>query len=511
MKTIKIFDSTLRDGEQAPGASLNHEQKLEIARQLARLGVDIIEAGFAISSPGDFESVKEIAKKVKGPVICSLSRARKEDIDASWNAVKYSDKPRIHVFLATSPIHMQKKLEKTPEEVLKLAVESVRYAKSLCKDVEFSCEDAGRSELPFLYRIIEAVVDAGADVINIPDTVGYKMPGEHSSIIRNIVKNVPHINNIELSVHCHNDLGLATANSLTCIPEGVTQIECCMNGIGERAGNASLEEVVMAIETRKDFYDAKTNINTKEIYKTSRLVSSLTGMIVQPNKAVVGSNAFAHESGIHQHGMLKDKRTYEIMDAESIGITESKLVLGKHSGRAAFINKLKDLGFELSKEEIEKAFVEFKNLADKKKDISDRDIEALVSDEVLIIPESFSLLSLDVRAGTVKKPTATVTLRHEGKTIKATETGSGPVDAVYKAITKLTKVKIKLVDYVIQAITGGTDALGEVMVRISEGNDIYSGHGSDTDILVSSAKAYLNAINKLAHKKEQKKTAIARL
>jgi 2-isopropylmalate synthase len=511
MKTIKIFDSTLRDGEQAPGASLNREQKLEIARQLARLGVDVIEAGFAISSPGDFESVKEIAQKVKGPVICSLSRARKEDIDASWNAVKYSDKPRIHVFIATSPIHMEKKLEKTPDEVLKISVESVRYAKSLCKDVEFSCEDAGRSELPFLYRIIEAVINAGANVINIPDTVGYKMPGEHSGIIRDIVKNVPLLKTVELSVHCHNDLGLATANSLTCIPEGVTQIECCMNGIGERAGNASLEEVVMAIETRRDFYDAKTNINLKEIYKTSRLVSSLTGMIVPPNKAVVGSNAFAHESGIHQHGMLKDKRTYEIMDAESIGISESKLVLGKHSGRAAFVNKLKELGFELSKEELEKAFAQFKNLADKKKDISDRDIEALVSDEVLVTPETYTFKSLDIRAGTLKKPTATVMLTYKGKTIKETQIGVGPVDAIYKAITKLTKVRIKLVDYVIQAITGGTDALGEVMVRISDGEDIFSGHGSDTDILVSSAKAYLNAINKLSHKKELKKTSTARL
>jgi 2-isopropylmalate synthase len=511
MRTIKIFDSTLRDGEQAPGASLNREQKLEIARQLARLGVDVIEAGFAASSVGDFESVKEIAQKVKGPVICSLSRAKKEDIDASWNAVKYSDKPRIHIFISTSPIHMEKKLEKTPDEVLKMSVESVKYAKSFCNDVEFSCEDAGRSELPFLYRIIEAVIDAGANVINIPDTVGYKMPGEHSSIIRDIVKNVPNINKVELSVHCHNDLGLATANSLTCIPEGVTQIECCMNGIGERAGNASLEEVVMAIETRKDFYNAKTNINTKEIYKTSRLVSNLTGMIVQPNKAVVGSNAFAHESGIHQHGMLKDKRTYEIMDADAVGITGSKLVLGKHSGRAAFVNQLKKLGFILSKDEIEKAFVEFKALADKKKDISDRDIEAIVSDEVLVIPEAFTLKSLDVRAGTVKKPSATVVIKHKGKTIKATETGSGPVDAVYKSILKLTGAKIKLVDYVIQAITGGTDALGEVMVRISDGTDIYSGHGSDTDILVSSAKAYLNAINKLSHRKELKKTAIARL
>ena len=309
----------------------------------------MIEAGFAASSVGDFESVKEIAQQVKGPVICSLSRAKKEDIDASWNAVKYSDKPRIHIFIATSPIHMAKKLEKTPEEVFKMAVESVRYAKSLCKDIEFTCEDAGRSELPFLYRIIEAVINEGATVINAPDTVGYTMPGEYGEIIRNIMKNVPNINKVEMSVHCHNDLGLATANSLAAVMAGVDQVEVCMNGIGERAGNASLEEVVMAIETRKDLFDATTNINTKEIYKTSRMVSNLTGILVQPNKAVVGANAFAHEAGIHQHGVLKDKRTYEIMDAHSIGVAESKLVLGKHSGRAAFIKKINEIGLRTLK------------------------------------------------------------------------------------------------------------------------------------------------------------------
>lgn len=511
MRKIKIFDTTLRDGEQAPGASLNPEQKLEIARQLARLGVDVIEAGFAISSPGDFESVKTIAQTVKGPVICSLARTLTKDIDRAWEAVKYSDKPRIHTFIATSPIHMAKKLEMTPDQVFKTAVDSVRHAKSLCRDVEFSCEDAGRSEPAFLYKIIEAVIDAGANVVNIPDTVGYTIPSEFSQLILGIIKNVPNIKKTELSVHCHNDLGLATANSLAAVMAGVDQVECCINGIGERAGNASLEEVVMSIETRKDLFNAQTNINTKEIYKTSRMVSSLTGMLVQPNKAIVGTNAFAHEAGIHQHGVLKDKRTYEIMDAQSIGIAESKLVLGKHSGRAAFVKKLKELGFELSKEETEKAFAEFKELADKKKDISDRDIEALVSDEVLVIPETYSLKSLDIRAGTVKKPTASVKLSYKGKLIKATEIGVGPVDAIYKAITKLTKVRIKLVDYVIQAITGGTDALGEVMVRISDGVNIYSGHGSDTDILVSSAKAYINAINKLAHKKELNKTTIVRL
>jgi len=511
MRKIKIFDTTLRDGEQAPGASLNPDQKLEIAKQLARLGVDVIEAGFAISSEGDFLAVKTIAQNVKGPVICSLSRARKEDIDRAWEAVKFSDKPRIHTFIATSPIHMEKKLKKSPEEVFRIAIDMVRHAKSLCPDVEFSCEDAGRSAPEFLYRIIEATITAGANVINIPDTVGYTIPSEFSELIKGIIKNVPNIDKVDISVHCHNDLGLATANSLAAILAGAAQVECCINGIGERAGNASLEEVVMSIETRKEFFNARTAINTREIYKTSRLVSTLTGMIVQPNKAVVGANAFAHEAGIHQDGIIKEKRTYEIMDAESIGITESKLVLGKHSGRAAFAKKIRELGFDLSKDEIEKAFTEFKALADKKKDISDRDIEALVSDEVMVIPETYSLISMDVRSGTVTRPSATVQLSHKGKKIKTKETGAGPVDAVYKAITKLTKVKIKLVDYMIQAITGGTDALGEVMVRISDGTNIYSGHGSDTDVIVSSAKAYINAINKLAHKKEINKTTTVRL
>ncbi|MFH1709586.1 MAG: 2-isopropylmalate synthase, partial [bacterium] len=316
MRKIKIFDTTLRDGEQAPGASLNPEQKLEIAHQLARLGVDVIEAGFAISSPGDFEAVKTIAQKIKGPIICSLARTKEEDINRAWEAVKYSDKPRIHMFIATSPIHMEKKLKKTPDEVLQIAVRSVKHAKSLCPDVEFSCEDAGRSDPKFLYRIIEAVINAGANVVNIPDTVGYTIPNEFAALIKGIIENVPNIKKTELSVHCHNDLGLATSNSLAAVQAGVSQVECCINGIGERAGNASLEEVVMAIETRKDLFNAGTNIDTREIYKTSRMVSSLTGMLIQPNKAIVGANAFAHEAGIHQDGVIKEKRTYEIMDAQ---------------------------------------------------------------------------------------------------------------------------------------------------------------------------------------------------
>ena len=511
MDRVIIFDTTLRDGEQAAGGSLNVQEKLEIARQLEKLGVDVIEAGFPVTSPGDFEAVRLIAQEVRNPSICVLTHANLKAVDDSWEAVKNASNPRIHIVLSSSDIHLFYQLRKSREQILQMSCDTVKHAHKYTDNIEFSAMDASRTEPAFIYQLLKAVIDVGASTVNIPDTVGYAMPRQFGELIEGVFKNVPNVEKAVVSVHCHNDLGLATANSLAAVMAGASQVECCVNGIGERAGNASLEEVVMSIETRKDIFNAETNINTKEIYKTSRMVSSLTGMLVQPNKAIVGSNAFAHEAGIHQDGVIKEKRTYEIMDAEAIGISESKLVLGKHSGRAAFIKKLNELGFELSKVEIEKAFEEFKALADKKKDISDRDIEALVSDEVLVIPETFSLRSMDVRAGTVKKPTATVHMTHKGKMIKATETGSGPVDAVYKAITKLTKVKIKLVDYVIQAITGGTDALGEVMVRISDGTNIYSGHGSDTDILVSSAKAYINAINKLSHRKELNKKTIARL
>jgi 2-isopropylmalate synthase len=498
-KKILIFDTTLRDGEQAPGCSLNTGEKLEIARQLEKLGVDIIEAGFAIASPGDFESVAKIAQTVQGPIICSLARTKKEDIKAAYDAVKFAPRHRIHTFIGTSPIHMEKKLRMTPDEVFNSAVEMVKYAKSLVDDVEFSCEDAGRSELAFLYKIIEATIDAGAKTINIPDTVGYTIPQEFGALIAKIIKNVPNSSKAVFSVHCHNDLGLSTANSLSAIQSGATQIECAINGLGERAGNASLEEIVMAIKTRRDFLDAQTSINTKEIYKTSRLVSNLTGMIVQPNKAIVGGNAFAHEAGIHQAGVMRDRTTYEIMDPADVGISESKLVLGKHSGRNAFVKKLKELGYdELKDMETEKAFQAFKVLADKKKEISDKDIESLITDEIYVTPETYKLDFLKITSGTKQKPTAEVKLIFKGKPIKGKGQGFGPVDAVYRVIDKLVKKPVKLVDYVIQAITGGTDALGEVSVRIQKGDDIFSGHGSDTDIIVASAKAYINAINKIA-------------
>lgn len=504
MRKIKIFDTTLRDGEQCPGASLNVEEKMEVARQLARLNVDAIEAGFAIASIGDFEAINKIAKQTKGPIICSLARAKKEDIKRAYEAVKPAERPRIHTFLATSKVHMEKKLRMTPDEVLKRAAQMVKYAKSLCPDVEFSPEDAGRTDPDFLYKVIRAVIEAGATTINIPDTVGYTTPWEFGGLIENIIKNVPEIKKIDLSVHCHNDLGLATVNSLAAIKAGATQVECTINGIGERAGNASLEEIVMGIHTRKDFYDCETSINTKEIYKTSRLVSNLTGLLVQPNKAIVGANAFAHEAGIHQAGVLRAKETYEIMKPEDIGLMESKLVLGKHSGRHAFLDKLKEMGYELSEENLEKAFTKFKEIADKKKEVTERDLETIVSEEVYVVPETYKLEFVEIKSGTHVNPTALVKLVYQGKIKDAEAQGAGPVDAVYKAIDKIINVPFSLVDFVIQAITGGTDALGEVTVRIKEKEQIFLGHGASTDIIVASAKAYLAAINRLLYSKSNK-------
>jgi len=502
-RKIKIFDTTLRDGEQCPGASLNPEEKLEIAKQLAKLNVDCIEAGFAIASPGDLAAIQRIAREVRGPRICSLARAKKADIDKAFEAVKDAEKNRIHTFIATSPIHMEKKLRMTPEQVHETAVEMVRYSRGLVDDVEFSCEDAGRSEPSFLYRIIEDVIKAGATVINIPDTVGYTTPEEFFGLVKGIIDNVPSIKKVDVSVHCHNDLGLAVANSLAAVKAGATQVECTINGIGERAGNCSLEEVVMAIKTRKALFDAETQINTKEIHRTSRMVSNLTGLIVQPNKAIVGANAFAHEAGIHQAGIMRARETYEIMNPEDIGLTESQLVLGKHSGRNAFSKRLQDMGYDIKGEALEKAFERFKKLADKKKQIAERDLESIISEEAYSAPEAFSFKSMKVTAGTIGAPSAEVILKHKGKAVKAKVKGAGPVDAVYSAIKKITKAKPKLVDYSIQAITGGTDALGEVTVRVTEGGRVFIGHGADIDILVASAKAFLAAINRLLHEKKR--------
>ncbi len=507
---VKIFDTTLRDGEQSPGASMNVEEKVIIARQLARLGVDIIEAGFAISSPGDFEAVKRIGREIEGPVICSLARAKPDDIDRAWEALKDAARPRIHTFISTSDIHLKHQFKMTRGEAKKRAVEMVRRAEGYVDDVEFSPMDASRSDRDYLYEVLEAVIDAGATTVNIPDTVGYSIPSEFGALIKGIKENVSNIKKAIISVHCHNDLGLAVANSLAAVMNGARQVECTINGIGERAGNASLEEIVMILRTRKDILDIDTRIVTEHIYPTSRLISSITGIVVQPNKAIVGDNAFAHESGIHQDGLLKEKTTYEIMRPESIGIAQSTLVMGKHSGRHAFRTRLKELGYELSDENLNKAFERFKALADRKKEVFNEDIEAIVADEVLRIeiPERFKLDKLNVVSGTESTPTATVEMYINGKHVKEAGFGDGPVDAVYKTIAKITKTKSKLLRYSVNAITGGTDAQGEVTVRLQEDEHIVLGQGAHTDIIVASARAYINALNKLEHKKREKKERV---
>jgi len=497
---IIIFDTTLRDGEQSPGASLTASGKLEIARQLAALKADVIEAGFPVSSKGDFEAVKAVSKKIKGPVICALARCLKKDIDTAYQAVKYASRPRIHVFLATSKVHMKYKLKKAEDEILRLAVWAVKYAKGLVDDIEFSPEDASRTKREFLYRVVEAVVDAGANTVNIPDTVGYAMPSEFGALIRGIRENVPNARKCVLSVHCHNDLGMGAANSIAALQNGARQVECTINGLGERAGNASLEEIVMAVKTRKDIFNLSTGINTRELYRASQLVSRLTGIIVQPNKAIVGANAFSHEAGIHQDGVLKRRTTYEILRPSEVGVEKTNLVLGKHSGRHAFRERLKKLGFHLSDKELEKTFDKFKALADKKKDVFDEDIIAVVEDSTRAVIERYRIKDLRVSSGINIIPRASVRIKYRGRTMEAASTGDGPVDACYKAIDRATGIKGKLLNYSLRAITGGKDALGEVAVRVRAKGRIISGRGSSTDIIEASAKAYLNAMNRLMHK-----------
>lgn len=498
-RMIRIFDTTLRDGEQSPGASMNVEEKVMVAKQLARLGVDIIEAGFAYSSPGDFEAVRRIAQEVEGPTICSLARARPEDIDRAWEALKGAPKVRIHTFLSTSDIHLKHQFRMTREQARQRAVEMVQRARGYVDDVEFSPMDASRSDPSFLYEVVEAVIAAGAGTINIPDTVGYAVPQEFGALIKGICGNVPNSKQAVISVHCHNDLGVAVANSLAAIINGAGQVECTINGIGERAGNTSLEEIVMGLRTRKDFYHADTGIKTEEIAKTSRLVSKITGMVVQPNKAIVGANAFAHTSGIHQDGLLKDKTTYEIMRPESIGLVESQMVMGKLSGRHAFRQRLEELGYKLSDEEVNHAFERFKRLADQKKEIFEEDLEVIVSEELSKMADRITLTALRVSSGTNQVPTATVELELDGKAMAQTGTGDGPVDAVYRTIAAITQTKSKLLMYVVKGITGGTDAQGEVSVRVQEDGRTVTGHGADTDIITASARAYLSALNKLAY------------
>jgi 2-isopropylmalate synthase len=510
---IIFFDTTLRDGEQSPGATLNVEQKLLIAQQLARLGVDIIEAGFPFASKGDFHAVQQIAKLVgteTGPTICGLARATKNDIESAAEAVKPAAKGRIHTFLATSDIHLEYKLRKTRAEVLAIVPEMVAYARSKVADVEFSPEDAGRSDPEFLYQVLEAAIAAGASTVNIPDTVGYLTPSEFGALIKGIKENVPNIDRAIISVHGHNDLGLAVANFLEAAKNGARQMECTINGIGERAGNAALEELVMALHVRRAYFNSflgrpaestapLCNIDTKQIYKTSRLVSNLTGMLVQPNKAIVGANAFAHESGIHQDGVLKNRLTYEIMDAQSIGLTDNLIVLGKLSGRNALSSRLRELGFELSEQELNAAFVRFKELADKKREISDRDLEAIVNDEIRHAPEAFKLDHVQVSCGDRAIPTATVTIvMPDGAEITDASVGTGPVDAIYKAINRIVNVPNQLIEYSVQSVTAGIDALGEVTIRLKHPDvGTLSGHSANTDVIVASARAYVSALNKL--------------
>ena len=498
MDKVIIFDTTLRDGEQAAGGSLNIQEKLQIARQLEKLGVDIIEAGFPVTSPGDFEAVSLIAKEIRTPVICVLTHANLEAVDQSWEAVKGAAQPCIHIVLSSSDIHLFYQLRKSREEILEMSCSTVARAKKYCHDVEFSAMDASRTEPEYIYQILEAVIDAGATTVNIPDTVGYAMPDQFGDLIEGVFNNVPNIDRAVVSVHCHDDLGLAVANSLEALKRGARQVDGTINGIGERAGNASLEEIIMAIKTRHDFFDLTTSIDTTQIYKTSRLVSELTGFPVQPNKAIVGANAFRHSSGLHIDGVIKMPTTFEIMDPKTVGISSSSLVLGKTSGRHAFRERLAELGYGLSEENFNRAFTAFKELADKKKDVTDRDIESLVAEEQRTVSETYHLDRLQVSCGDRGIPTASVKIvAPDGQVLADAALGTGPVDAVCKAIDRIMAVPNKLTEFTVKSVTEGIDAIGEVLIRVESDGITYTGRGADTDIIVASAKAYVNALNRL--------------
>ncbi|MDD5085830.1 MAG: 2-isopropylmalate synthase [Candidatus Omnitrophica bacterium] len=506
-KRIHVFDTTLRDGEQSPGASLTPKEKCEIARQLERLNVDVIEAGFPASSGGEIEAIQGVSRGVRKPVICGLARAIRSDIDAARKALRYAKRRRIHVFLATSQIHREYKLRKGKGEVLALAERHIKYAKKFFDDIQFSPEDASRTEPDFLLEMVETAIAAGATTINIPDTVGYAIPQEFGRLIRLLIERIPVLGkDVTLAVHCHNDLGLATANSLEAVRSGANQVECTINGIGERAGNASLEEIVMAIDTRQDLFGACTNVKLNEIVKASRLVSMMTGIPVQPNKAIVGRNAFSHEAGIHQDGVLKKRQTYEIIDPKCIGLSGSQLVLGKHSGRHAFKERLKKLGYDLKPADMEKTFKRFKVLADQKKEVYDEDIEALLEDELSKVPETWILDYLAVNIATDRAPEATVRLRKKGKKYEAIAKGDGPVDACYKAIEKITKMKVDLRDYSLKAVSRGEDALGEVGVKVLGAGREVTGRAANTDIIQASVNAYMQAINKLCSKSVKRRS-----
>ena len=506
---VIIFDTTLRDGEQSPGASMNLEEKLRIAKVLDELGVDIIEAGFPIASNGDFEAVREISRAVTTPIICGLARAHRQDIERAAEALEPAKRKRIHTFIATSPLHMKYKLQMEPEEVHQAVIDSVTRARNLCDDVEWSCEDGSRTEPDFLCRTVESAIAAGATTINIPDTVGYAIPEEFAALISMLFDRVPNIDKAVISVHCHNDLGLAVANSLAAIHAGARQVECTINGLGERAGNAALEEIIMTLRTRHDFLPYDAGIKTENIIKASRLVSGITGFVVQPNKAIVGANAFAHEAGIHQHGMMKHAGTYEIMRPESIGLTKSSLVMGKHSGRHAFQAKLSELGFDVGDNALEDAFRRFKDLADKKKEIFDEDIIALVGDEVVRVNDRIRMGFLKVVCGTEGPQTAELSLDIDGDVRSTKAEGDGPVDAIFVAIRQLFPHEAKLALFQVHAVTEGTDAQAEVTVRLEENGRTVNGQGADTDTLVAAARAYVNALNKLLTQREKTVSALS--
>jgi 2-isopropylmalate synthase len=495
-RKIHIFDTTLRDGEQVPGAKLNKPQKLEIAQQLAKLGVDVIEAGFPCSSPEDLAAVKAVAEQVRGPVIAGLARAVEKDIDIAWEAVQKAERPRIHVFLGTSDIHLQKKLRRDRDSALTMATDAVRYAKRYCEDVEYSTEDASRSDFDYLCQMVEVAIRAGATVINVPDTVGYAIPEEYGDMIRRLRERVTALDRVTLSVHCHNDLGLAVANSLAAVRNGANQVECTINGIGERAGNASLEEIVMAMRTRPGFYETHTDIVSPEIFRTSRMVSRLMNIPVQPNKAIVGSNAFAHSSGIHQDGILKDRQTYEIIRPEDVGIRQHSIVLTARSGRAALRHRLAELSYELDQESFERVYNRFVAVADRKKEIGSEDLRVIVEIELTKVPETFTLHSMQIMSGTTMTPLASVTLKRDDQMLTDAATGNGPVDAAFNCIERIVREQGILRDYDLKAVTMGKDALGEAMVRVEIGGTIYSGIGTSSDIIEASARAYLNAFNR---------------
>lgn len=498
IKQVKIFDTTLRDGEQSPGCSMNLKEKIEMAKQLEKMGVDVIEAGFAISSQGDFISVKTIAETVKDCTVASLARASEKDIDRAWEAVRGANDPRIHLFLATSPVHMKYKLKMSPDEVLERTVAMVAHAKKYCSNIEFSAEDATRSDLDFLAKIIDGVVKAGATTVNLPDTVGYTTPDEHYEFFTALKEKSELLNTIDISAHCHDDLGMGVANSLAAIKAGASQVECTINGIGERAGNAAMEEIVMALHTRKDVLKADTNIVTTEIKRSSGLLQRITGVKVQPNKAIVGENAFAHESGIHQHGVMENANTYEIMTPESVGIKENNLVLGKHSGKHALADRIKALGYELTDDELIVAFGKFKDLADKKKQVYDKDIEAIVAKEVVQVPRTFSLDNFVINSGNTITATAVIKMNKGDKIIEKVSRGDGPIDAAYKAIDKIVGKNLVLEDYQLDSITEGEDAQGDAVVVIKgEEGALYKGRGLSTDVIEASIHAYINAVNKL--------------